>query len=206
MSLLPALYRPLHRALVQGPRAERLASVLAELAAPADTVLDVGAGDGELGSMIAARLGARARGVDVKVPAQTHIDVEPFDGMTIPMADRSIDAVVLSDVLHHAIEPEQLLREALRVARACVVVKDHFRYGPLSDKMLVLLDKIGNRPYGVDVVGRYWSPVEWMRLLEQSGAVIRRIVWPLHVHAAPIRAITRSELQFAARLERRGHS
>ena len=51
--------------------------------------------------------------------------VTAFDGRVIPMAARSVDVVTMFDVLHHADDPPALLAEAARVARTCVVLKDH---------------------------------------------------------------------------------
>ncbi len=40
-----------------------------------------------------------------------------FDGLTLPLADHSVDVVLFVDVLHHTADPLILLREAARVAR-----------------------------------------------------------------------------------------
>lgn len=196
-----ALLKPIHRRLVQHPRTRLLTPVLAELAGGARSVLDVGAGDGALGRSVATTLGGSSRGVDV-APQSDVRDVEPFDGQRLPFKDRSFDAVLLSDVLHHARAPELLLSEASRVAAEVVVLKDHFRFGYASNAMLLTLDRVGNRPYGVDVLGRYFGPDDWLAMFARAGLRLDRLVWPLHVHVPGLRALTRSELQFAARLVR----
>lgn len=195
------LLKPLHRRFVQGPRAKLLTPILAELARPATTVLDVGAGDGALGRSIANALGATFHGLDV-APQPGAREVERFDGQLLPFRDKSFDVVVLSDVLHHARAPELLLSEASRVAAEAVLLKDHFCFGRASGFMLLSLDSVGNRPYDVAVLGRYFSPGEWLAMFERAGLRMDRLVWPLHVHARGLRALTRSELQFAARLVR----
>ena len=58
------------------------------------------------------------------VRPETHVPVTPFDGEHLPFADGSFDAVILVDVLHHASDPLALMREALRVSRGLLVVKD----------------------------------------------------------------------------------
>lgn len=198
---LARMFVPLHRALVQRPRRARLVPVLSSLAGPAESLLDVGAGDGALGRDVAQRLSARWLGVDVaRQPGAPEVAL--FDGRTLPFADGTFDAVLLCDVLHHAREPAALLGEALRVSRRAVVLKDHFRFGPASQAWLTWMDLAGNRPYGVDVLGRYFTPGEWLSLLDAAGARVAALRWPLQVHLAPLAAVTRSELQFAARLER----
>lgn len=192
--------RAAHRRFIQRPRTRRLASTLAELARPAQQLLDIGAGHGALGLEIANLLGASIRGVDVLVQPDAAIDVTAYDGRTLPFDDATFDVALLSDVLHHATDPLQLLREALRVSRQGVVVKDHFCFGPRSRLMLVGMDLVGNRPYGVHVTGRYFSPEAWLALCDAAHATTSALVWPLDVHAPLVRTITRSELQFAARL------
>lgn len=107
-----------------------LASWFARLAPKGAVILDVGCGDG----LLCAALGAKRpdmtlRGIDVLPREHTHIPVEMFDGVRIPFEDDSFDAVLFSDVLHHTGDPTVLLREARRVARRCVLIKNHFREG-----------------------------------------------------------------------------
>jgi hypothetical protein len=46
-----------------------------------------------------------------------------FDGASLPLPDRSVDIALLVFVLHHARDPDGLLRDAARVARTVVVVE-----------------------------------------------------------------------------------
>jgi SAM-dependent methyltransferase len=193
----------MHHRLVRLPRTERVARPLAELAGEAATILDVGAGDGRVGAAVAAYIGARAAGVDVKPNAESLVATTPFDGVNLPFDTRAFDVVLLSDVLHHSADPLALLRESLRVASSCVTVKDHFAFGALSAKWLELLDRVGNAQQGVEVTARYFTPASWLELVRAAGGEVTRQLWPLEVHAAPIAAITRSALQFAARVQRK---
>ena len=193
----------LHHEVVRLPRAERVASALAELLGPAATMLDVGAGDGRVGARVAEAIGAIAEGVDVAPQSNAAMPVEAFDGSRLPFADDAFEVVLLADVLHHAAEPLALLREALRVASRAVAVKDHFRWGPVSNALLLAMDVVGNRSQSVAVRGTYYSPRAWLDLCEAAGGTVAAQIWPLDVHGWPIRLATRSELQFAARVERK---
>lgn len=187
---------------LQRPRARRLSSQLASLALGASSVLDVGCGDGRIGASVAAAIGASVRGVDVVVQPRTLIDVERYDGVTLPAEANAYDVVLLSDVLHHATDGDALLTEALRVARHAVVLKDHFAYGPGSRAMLLSLDLVGNLGSGVALPAAYATPAEWLERFGRVGARVARLLWPLDVHGSLVRLVTRSELQFAARLVR----
>jgi hypothetical protein len=107
-------------------------------------------------------------------------------------------------VLHHCEAPAALLGECLRVASRAVVVKDHFSFGPISRLLLHAMDMVGNAEAGVLVRGTYFSPTTWVDLSREAGGRIAALRWPLRIHDAPFRLITRDELQFAARIERAG--
>lgn len=191
-----------HHRWVRLPRVDLVADALAGLGGDARTCLDVGPGDGLVGQAIERRLGGPVIGVDVSPQSDSAIDVVPFDGETLPFEAGAFDAVILADVLHHAASPDALLREALRVARCAVLVKDHFAFGPVSRAILRVLDEVGNAQQGIGVRGTYLSPAAWLDLVARAGGAVTGQVWPLHIHRSPIHHVTRDELQFAARVER----
>ena len=88
------------------------------LAAGVNTVLDAGCGDGAL-AVAAAACPLRVIGLDAAVPmvtaARAHGPVVRGDITALPVADGSVDAVVVVNVLYHLDEPEVALREARRV-------------------------------------------------------------------------------------------
>lgn len=203
--LRSALFSAHHRH-VHVPRVERVARALAAQIGQAGSLLDIGCGDGTVARKIGDAVGAsRVAGVDVKVRPSVAIEVTAYDGVRLPFADRSFDAVVISDVLHHCEDPRAVLREALRVADV-VAIKDHFRFGPLSERILLWMDQAGNAAPGVHVRGTYWSPAEWVEMVSACGGRIAKLAWPLQIHDYPFRLVTRDELQFAARVEHANRS
>lgn len=201
--MLFGLAKRTHRALVQAPRTRRLAPVLADLVGPARALLDVGAGDGEVARSVGEIVGAqRVEGVDVLVQPHGQVPTTSYDGERLPFDDGAFDVVLLSDVLHHAASAERVLLEALRVASRAVVIKDHFAFGPVSRAVLLAMDLSANGFYDIGVAGNYLDPGAWHELVRRASGRVEKLVWPLHVHALPLRLVTRSELQFAARIER----
>ncbi|MDI3288238.1 class I SAM-dependent methyltransferase [Polyangium sp. 15x6] len=192
----------LHRRAVTLPRARRITDALAELAGQAASLLDVGAGDGAIAEAVAERVGARrVAGVDVLVRPRTVIEVVPYDGRRLPFPDGAFEIVTISDVLHHCEAPAEVLAECLRVASRAVLVKDHFRFGAVSQALLLAMDVVGNAEAGVLVRGTYFSPAEWIDMVREARGRITELRWPLRIHDAPMRLVTRDELQFAARIE-----
>lgn len=193
-----------HSSRIHVPRVQRLTEGIASLApSGAASMLDIGCGDGTLARGIADRVGATdLHGVDVLVRPSAVIPVKAYDGHALPFEDRRFDLVTISDVLHHAESPLAVVREALRVLcpGGALIVKDHFRFGAVSNATLLAMDVVGNYAAGVLVRGKYLSPAEWVELVASAGGSIDRLVWPFQIHDLPWRIVTRSEYQFVMRV------
>jgi len=173
-----------HTNLVFGRRVRILASQLANLLPENATVLDVGCGDGTLDSLILrSRPDLSINGIDILVRPQTHIPVVPFDGTTIPYPDGAFDVVMFVDVLHHTDDPMVLLREAKRVARRAVVLKDHTKDGFLAGSTLRFMDWVGNRHHGVVLPYNYWTLRQWKQAMAELGLVAA--IWNADVGLYP---------------------
>jgi SAM-dependent methyltransferase len=99
---------------------------------PGDVVLELGAGACWFSHFL-NRFGCRTIAVDVSPTAlamgrarfeqdpQTQWSLQPeflvYDGATLPVADATVDAVVLYDTYHHLPNPRDVLRELRRVLR-----------------------------------------------------------------------------------------
>jgi SAM-dependent methyltransferase len=194
-----------HHRRIRVPRTERVAGALAALIGPARSVLDVGCGDGDVARSVGAKVGAeRVAGVDVKVQPGALVEVTAYDGVHLPFPDGAFEAVVVSDVLHHCQDPTAVLREALRVAARVVGIKDHFRFGPVSERILLWMDLVGNAIPGVHVRGTYFGPRAWVELVAAAGGRFTGIRWPLRIHDLPFRLVTQDRLQFAAAVKKGG--
>jgi len=182
-----SLVGQLHDGVIHGRRLQRLSELVTPLLPRSAHVLDVGSGDGQLAATLQhLRPDCRFEGIDVLVRGDTAIPVRHFDGLTIPAADKSVDAVLIVDVLHHAADPALLLREASRVARRCVIVKDHVREGIGAKTTLRLMDWVGNAHHGVRLPYNYWSPSQWSAGLASAGLVARTWRRELALYPAPI--------------------
>ena len=176
VSLIGSATSAVHGKLVLGRRVKVLAGhVAALLPSDARTLLDVGCGDGTLARMvIEQRKDVRVSGFEVRARPMTAIPVREFDGRILPVADASEDVVLLVDVLHHADDPRLLLREAARVARRAVIIKDHLSDPWLGRQRLRVMDWVGNVGHGVSLRNGYWSHAEWSDAFTEAGLVERR--------------------------------
>jgi SAM-dependent methyltransferase len=197
-----SLVKSLHARLVSDRRVRVLCDHLASVIPSEGRVLDVGCGDGRISREIGLRRpDLELSGIDVFVRADAAIPVSSFDGTTIPADDGAFDTVLFVDVLHHTDDPLVLLREARRVCRRCIVIKDHNRNGILAGATLRLMDRVGNNPDEVALPYNYWRRERWQEAFSQLE--LRVAAWEegLGLFLVPADWIFGRSLHFVARLE-----
>ena len=190
-----------HGGFVFPRRIGRLARTIAQLLPAGARILDVGCGDGHIAFEVSKlRPDVRLEGIDVLIRKETLIPVTGFDGERIPYEGASFDVVMFVDVLHHTNDPQVLLREAKRVARKAVVIKDHTRDGFLAGPRLRFMDWVGNARHGVVLPYNYWSRNRWHSELKNLGLVEDDWTEILHLYPWWANWIFGSSLHFVARL------
>jgi SAM-dependent methyltransferase len=159
-----------HHAIVFQRRTRVLAELLAAQVPQGASVLDVGCGDGTIASRIAElRPDISIQGVEFLVRPGCKIECRSFDGLTLPYPDASFDVCLFVDVLHHTQDPAILLREAVRVSRDFVLLKDHLDENIFDDITLRFMDWVGNRPHGVVLTYNYQSWKQWAAYFSLCG-------------------------------------
>lgn len=190
-----------HGRYVNTRRGRTLSRRIAPLLPPG-RVLDVGCGDGALDHLIMQRRAdIQISGIDVLMRGETRIPVAGFDGRRVPYGDGSFDAVLLVDVLHHTEDPLILLREAARVARRAVVIKDHTRDGWLAGPTLRLMDYVGNARHGVALPYNYWPRRIWLDAFDELALRVGYWEHDLHLYPCPAGWLFDRSLHFIARFD-----
>lgn len=188
-----------HQHTVLPRRARRLAELLADFIPPDCSVLDVGSGDGQIAALLLEkRPDLTIEGVDVMVRKETRIPVRPFDGRTLPFADSAFDTVMFVDVLHHTTDPLVLLREAIRVARKSIVLKDHAREGLCAGTRLRVMDYVGNARHRVALPFNYWGFEQWQEAEHLLGMRMIREQRKLNLYPWPADYFFGARLHFVA--------
>ena len=193
---------PLHRKVVGPRRARVLTKHLLEALPPeCESILDVGCGDGAIGRlMLAENARLRVTGVEAHERRVCRIPVQQYDGRRLPLDDASRDVVMLIDVLHHADDPAELMREAVRVARRAIIVKDHVREGLLAATTLRFMDGVGNHGTGVPMRHEYWTRAQWAELFRDLPVEVELYRGALGLYSWPISPVFERKLHFIARL------
>lgn len=181
-------------------RNDRIVDALVRHIGKAESLLDVGCGNGAVAKRVAEAVGAKVQGVDIVFRSERLIDISLYDGNTLPFDDRSFDFVTISDVLHHCEDPPAVLRECARVAKKGVILKDHFRFGPVTQQLLTWMDLFGNSDEPVLTRAKYFSFSELVEMAEAAGMFVDELNWPMKVHDFPWRAVGWPELHFTAKL------
>lgn len=148
-------------------RAYDMALEIARVIPKRSEVLDVGCGNGFIAHHLSAMVGTNVVGIDVANSTEAAIDYRRFDGIHFPLADDSVDAVLLCYVLHHAQDVAALLSEVRRVLR------DGGRVIIYEDIPETWWDKgvcwIHNRQWkGRTGACTFRRSAEWVRLFESS--------------------------------------
>lgn len=192
-----------HHASVHGRRTRVLAEMLAQQIPPGASVLDIGCGDGTVASLIAQlRPDISIQGVEFLVRPECKISCQPFDGASLPFLDGSFDVCVFVDVLHHTKDVRVLLREAARVTRTFVLLKDHLNDPFLAGATLRLMDWVGNRPHGVPLPYNYQSRRQWSEHFAACGLDEAHWATQVPLYPAPVSLIFGREMHFFAVLRK----
>jgi SAM-dependent methyltransferase len=190
-----------HDGYVLGRRVSVLSRQIDRLLEHGSRVLDVGCGDGAIGAALSTqRPDLEYSGVDVLVRPHAQIPVREFDGRRLPFPDNDFDTLLAVDVLHHAAEPEQLLRELTRVARKRVVIKDHRLNGLFAGATLRFMDRVGNARHGVDMPHNYWREAQWREAFDRLGLRVDYWTRDVGLYPAPASWLFDRGLHFIAAL------
>lgn len=195
------MLQQIHAQTVHSRRVEILLKHLVPLLPEEGFVLDVGCGDGLLGSCISnINSKLKIQGLDVLVRQDTKISVTEFDGTTIPFDDNSVDSILLIDVLHHTTDPSVILKEAKRVAQKSIIIKDHTRNGLFARSTLRFMDWVGNASYGVALPYNYLSYQEWQKLFSELDLDASDWMSDLHLYPKPADYLFGRSLHFVAKI------
>lgn len=140
-------------------------------------ILDLGSSDGRLAASIQKILQNETKkvkfiGCDIHVQPKTFIPIVSYNGKHLPFDDNSFDCVLIVDVLHHTNDYLEVLKEAKRVSRKNILVKDHYWDTAKDFITLKHADYIGNHPYGIPLPNNFLNLESWYDLFEDCQLTI----------------------------------
>ena len=165
--MLKLLVKLIDETVVFPYRFNFLTNILSPYLKGSKLVLDVGASEGRLASSIKNRTNIDFIGVDTLVQPNGPLLVKKYNGKKLHFKDNSFDCVMLIDVLHHTKNPLSLIREAKRVTKKFIVIKDHYWNNSYDFTMLKMADWFGNSPYGVNLPYNYLNMHTWKAIFKE---------------------------------------
>jgi SAM-dependent methyltransferase len=190
-----------HGQLVHKRRVAVLGRSLAAMLPAAVTLLDVGCGDGTIGKIVEESThGLTVTGAEFLPRADCAIPCAGFDGAHLPFPSQSFDGCMFVDVLHHSRDALAILRDAARVARNFILIKDHLAENSFDHLTLRVMDWVGNRPHGVELPYNYLSNDEWQRLYLAAGLTEVNAERKIPIYPPPFSWVFGRKLHFIALL------
>ena len=195
-----------HHELVHRRRVRVLAAELARMIHATNklSLLDVGCGDGTIAKLVSDTVpGLRVTGAEFAPRPDCAIPCAGFDGLTLPFPNEAFDGCMFVDVLHHSSDPLAIVRDARRVSRDFVLIKDHLAENVLDHAILRFMDWVGNRPHGVVLPYSYLSKTQWERLYREAGLEEVMTQQELSIYPAPFSWVFDRHLHFVTLLAKR---
>lgn len=192
----------IHDQFILERRKRVLAEHISRLMPLGGDVLDIGCGDGKIAKLLMLnRPDVTVNGIDTLRRDQVCIDVEVFDGKEIPCEDDFYDIAMLVDVLHHTDNPRAMLKEACRVSRRGLIIKDHICESQLQELTLRIMDYVGNARFCVNLKYHYWHEAQWFRIFDELK--LKNVVWKndLGLYPFPLSLIFEKAMHFLTLLE-----
>ncbi len=128
-------------------------------------VLDVGCGNGVVSAEVARRLALDLTGTDVVDYRRERVRFVPMEEGRLPFGDRSFDAVLLNDVLHHLTDQARIMAEARRVGQT--VLAFELAPGSAARSFDIAINRVHHG--GMPVPGAYRSAGGWREFLAANG-------------------------------------
>ncbi|MEK7589177.1 MAG: methionine biosynthesis protein MetW [Patescibacteria group bacterium] len=145
------------------------------------SVLDIGCGDGSFGEFLVQKNGVDYTGCDISKAA---LEIAEKRGLktrylaideTIDFPDKSFDYIIMSEFLEHIVNSEEVLADAMRIAKKGVMVSiPNTAYWKFRLELL-----LGKFPKQWAIAPkehlRYWSVKDFERTINMLGFKVKRI-------------------------------
>jgi ubiquinone/menaquinone biosynthesis C-methylase UbiE len=150
--------------------AERMCKECEPFVEKGSKILDLGCGRGTTAVTFKNYFQAEIMGVDIRDQRIVDLPFQVFDGMNLPFPNNSFDTVMINYVLHHAENPQELIKEARRVSRDKIIVYEDLKEKGLANVFLWLHKttyKI-SAPFQKNPIN-FYNEGEWEGIFRQLG-------------------------------------
>ena len=138
-------------------------------------VLDIGAGGGWPGELMAKEKGVKMQLLDVEDFNRSKLPLMLYDGEHIPFKNNFFDTSLLLFVLHHCKDPLLVLKEAIRVSRNRIIIHEDTYTSSFGRILASMNDFISNFPFlltnpsKMNMPYNYRTVAGWERVFQDLG-------------------------------------
>lgn len=136
-----------------------------------EKIIDIGAGNCTVSNKL-IKMGYNVLPVDIK-DLSIYSNLRPviYNGSKLPFEESSFDVSLLITTLHHTNNPEQLLKEAVRVSKKLVIMEDTYK-NTIQKYLTYLMDNFTNHQFlGLPHTNK--SEEEWEDLFYNLGLKVK---------------------------------
>lgn len=134
-------------------------------------LLDVGAGRCFIAKTIKEKKGIDVTCIDIKDLNRTDLKLILYDGKKLPFKDNQFTTVLLVYVLHHCEDPEQVLKECIRVTKRNIIIFED----PDPNFMTKFMDYIFNTIRGVKATMQFKTIGQWKSLFQELNLELVKV-------------------------------
>lgn len=130
---------------------------------------------------------------------------EDSEETIIDIPSNSVESVMLIDTLRHTENPDAVLKEAIRVSRRYIILKDTLYYGAVSYLILRLMDKFKDKALKTDSAHWYLNFEDWKHLYRDNDLRIIYQRRAMELHDNFLKKLIHFNLHFLLVLEKKGN-
>ena len=203
MKIINKIVGACHASFVFPRRTEVLVKHLTRLLSKTGNILDIGSGDGLIAKkIITNNPELKITCVDILERRYGYLPIVLFDGVHIPYPDKSFDCVMLVDVIHHTTSQRKLLKEAARVSKKYLLIKDHYADSYLKCTLLRCLDWVGNKAHGISLPYSFLSRAQWQEIWRKLGLEQELELRRLNIYPFPFNRLIEWPWNFIVKLRK----
>lgn len=142
-------------------------------------VLDVGVGSGISSNTLSLFKKFEIEGLDIKNnlwPEYSKSKITLYDGKSFPYKKSSFDLILIFFVLHHALNPLTILKEAARVSSKYILILEEIKTNPLQNSFMSLYDKLTNLIIFGRLISspRFKTNKEWLAIFKKEKIEVKK--------------------------------
>ena len=134
-----------------------------------DSVLDIGCGNGYTTALLKRKTGMKVSGIDIIDCNNSEFEFQRFNGESIPFEDKKFDVSYYAYVLHHIVNPVELLKETLRVTKRTVIIMEDTPNNRMDWFFASVHNKSFNKLYNYTYAAVFRTKNEWEKIFLNLG-------------------------------------